>query len=154
MSTIVQRPGRSGYYLQVPVPKSLRSKLGNSIKRKAGNTHREALANRSKVEAAIQRKFGVEMNTLSLIEKVEASYDSIPDLKGVTVGELPESDKEKLKDAYPIQLDEKGHAINPQEGDPLSKLADDLNVQPKQLPRLRQGSGDLLEVFKSSYMFN
>ena len=115
MSTIVQRPGRSGYYLQVPVPKSLRSKLGNSIKRKAGNTHREALANRSKVEATIQRKFGVEMNTLSLIEKVEASYDSIPDLKGVTVGELPESDKEKLKDAYPIQLDEKGHAINPQE---------------------------------------
>tara|TARA_B100001250_G_scaffold305928_1_gene267827 strand:- start:573 stop:725 length:153 start_codon:yes stop_codon:yes gene_type:complete len=48
------------------------------------------------------------MNTLSLIEKVEASYDSIPDLKGVTVGELPESDKENLKDAYPIQLDKKG----------------------------------------------
>ena len=39
-------------------------------------------------------------------------------------------------------------------GDPLSKLADDLNVQPEQLPRLKQGSGDLSEVFKSCYMFN
>tara|TARA_R100000458_G_scaffold49347_1_gene48857 strand:+ start:645 stop:3083 length:2439 start_codon:yes stop_codon:yes gene_type:complete len=39
-------------------------------------------------------------------------------------------------------------------GDPLSKLADDLAVSPQQLPRLKQGSGDLLAVLDSIYMFN
>ena len=40
-------------------------------------------------------------------------------------------------------------------GDPLARLADDLEVSTEQLPRLRQGSGKLLDVLdSSSYMFN
>ena len=39
-------------------------------------------------------------------------------------------------------------------GDPLARLADDLNVPEKVLPRLKQGSGRLIEVLDSAYMFN
>ena len=39
-------------------------------------------------------------------------------------------------------------------GDPLASLADDLGVSEKQLPRLKQGSGKLLAVLDSAYMFN
>ncbi len=39
-------------------------------------------------------------------------------------------------------------------GDPLARLADDLGVTERQLPRLDQGSGNLLSVLDSSYMFN
>ena len=39
-------------------------------------------------------------------------------------------------------------------GDPLTRLADDLNVPEQVLPRLKQGSGRLIEVLDSSYMFN
>ncbi len=39
-------------------------------------------------------------------------------------------------------------------GDPLASLADDLGVSDKQLPRLKQGSGKLLAVLDSAYMFN
>ncbi len=66
------------------MPRELRTKLRrNSVVRKLGNTHREALANRRKIEAEIQRSFGAELNTLSLIEKVQAAYDSVPELKGL-----------------------------------------------------------------------
>ena len=39
-------------------------------------------------------------------------------------------------------------------GDPLARLADDLGVTEQQLPRLTQGTGDLLQVLDSAYMFN
>lgn len=39
-------------------------------------------------------------------------------------------------------------------GDPLARLADDLGITPDQLPRLKQGSGNLLAVRYSDYMFN
>ena len=39
-------------------------------------------------------------------------------------------------------------------GDPLARLADDLQVTEEELPRLKQGSGRLIEVLDSSYMFN
>lgn len=40
-------------------------------------------------------------------------------------------------------------------GDPLARLADEMEVSSEQLPRLKQGSGDLSAVLESSsYMFN
>ena len=39
-------------------------------------------------------------------------------------------------------------------GDPLARLADDLNISEQILPRLKQGSGRLIEVLDSIYMFN
>ena len=39
-------------------------------------------------------------------------------------------------------------------GDPLARLADDLEVSEEKLPRLTQGTGDLLQVLDSAYMFN
>ena len=47
MSRVFQRAGRSGWYLGVSVPKSIRKKLGkNEVHRKVGNTHKEALINK------------------------------------------------------------------------------------------------------------
>ena len=39
-------------------------------------------------------------------------------------------------------------------GDPLARLADDLGVTKKELPRLKQGEARLEDVLDSSYMFN
>ena len=40
-------------------------------------------------------------------------------------------------------------------GDPLARLADEMEVSSEQLPKLTQGSGDLSAVLdSSSYMFN
>ena len=42
MSRVFQRAGRSGWYLGVSVPKSIRKKLGrNEVHKKVGNTHKE-----------------------------------------------------------------------------------------------------------------
>jgi len=42
MSRVFQRAGRSGWYLGVSVPKSIRKKLGkNEVHRKVGNTHKK-----------------------------------------------------------------------------------------------------------------
>ena len=71
MSRLFQRAGRSGWYLGVSVPKSLRKKLGkNEVHKKVGNTHAEARINKSRVEAEIPRSFGVELKSLSLVEGV------------------------------------------------------------------------------------
>ena len=44
MSRVFQRAGRSGWYLGVSVPKSIRKKLGrNEVHKKVGNTHKEAV---------------------------------------------------------------------------------------------------------------
>jgi hypothetical protein len=74
VSSIHQRKGRTGYYITVATPKSLRAKLGNSIRKKVGNTHKEALLNKSKVKAEIQRQIGKELNQLSLLEKVQENF--------------------------------------------------------------------------------
>ena len=43
MSRVFQRAGRSGWYLGVSVPKSIRKKLGrNEVHKKVGDTHKEA----------------------------------------------------------------------------------------------------------------
>ena len=70
MSRVFQRKGRTGYYLGVAVPRSLRSEYSKSeVVRKLGNTHKAAIENRSKVESQIQRAFGAALNTLSLVKK-------------------------------------------------------------------------------------
>ncbi len=40
------------------------------------------------------------------------------------------------------------------DGDPLSQLADDLNVSNDNLSRLAKGNGDLKQIYQSEYMFN
>ena len=63
MSRVFQRAGRSGWYLDVSVTKSIRKKLGrNEVHKKVGNKHKEALINKSRVKAEIQRSFGAELN--------------------------------------------------------------------------------------------
>ena len=92
----------------VAVPRSLRSQYSNSeIVRKLGNTHKAAIAIRSKVESEIQREFGAALNTLSLVEKIETTYNQ------ASLKSLPEMDKENIRSAYPIDLDEKGNTTDP-----------------------------------------
>ena len=45
--------------------------------------------------------------------------------------------------------------VRVRKGDPLARLADEIEVSSEQLTRLTQGSGDLSAVLdSSSYMFN
>ena len=84
LSRVFKRAGRSGCYLGVSVPKSIRKKLvRNEVHTKVGNTHKEGLINKSRVEAEIQRSFGVELNQLSLVDEVTAMYESNPNNKGI-----------------------------------------------------------------------
>ena len=117
LSRVFQRSGRTGWYLGVSVPKSIRKKLGkNEVHKKLGNTHREALINKSRVEAEIQRSFGVELNQLSLVEEVTAMYESHPDFKGIkSLAEIPNQEKQLLKDAHQIDYDNLGNPTNPEE---------------------------------------
>ena len=117
MSRVFQRSGRSGWYLGVSVPKSIRKKLGkNEVHRKVGNTHKEALINKSKVEAEIQRSFGVELNQLSLVDEVTAMYESNPNYKGIkSIAEIPAKEKELLKDIHQVDYDNLGNPTTPEE---------------------------------------
>ena len=84
MSRVFQRPGRGGYYLGIAVPRELRKKLRKSeIIRKLGNTYKEANTNKAKVEAQVQRSFGVELNELSKVEEVTAMYENDPNFKKI-----------------------------------------------------------------------
>ena len=76
VSRVFQRPGRGGYYLGIAVPRELRKKLRKSeIIKKLGNTYKEANINKAKVEAQVQRSFGVELNELSKVEEVTMMYN-------------------------------------------------------------------------------
>ena len=76
MSRVFQRTGRTGYYLGLAVPRSLRSQNSKSeVVRKLGNTHKAAIAIHSKVESEIQREFGAALNTLTLVEKIHNTYN-------------------------------------------------------------------------------
>ena len=117
MSRVFQRAGRSGWYLGVSVPKSIRKKLGrNEVHKKVGNTHKEALINKSRVEAEIQRYFGVELNQLSLVDEVTAMYESDPNYKGIkSIAEMPAEEKQLLKDIYQVDYDLPGNPTTPEE---------------------------------------
>ena len=117
MSRVFQRAGRSGWYLGVSVPKSLRKKLGkNEVHKKVGNTHAEARINKSRVEAEIQRSFGVELKSLSLVEEVTAMYENDPNYKGIkSIAEIPAKEKEMLRNAHVIDYDLAGNPTTPQE---------------------------------------
>ena len=78
MSRVFQRAGRSGWYLGVSVPKSIRKKLGrNEVHKKVGNTHKEALINKSRVEAEIQRSFGVEAHDLRVFAITKLTLEGV-----------------------------------------------------------------------------
>jgi len=117
MSRVFQRPERGGYYLGVPVPNELRKKLKKSeVVRKLGNTYKEANIKRHQIEAIVQREFGAAMNKLSLVEEVTTMYESDPSFKGIkSLAEIPETDKEIIRAAYPIDLDALGNATTPEE---------------------------------------
>ena len=117
MSRVFQRAGGSGWYLGVSVPKSIRKKLGrNEVHKKVGNTHKEALINKSRVETEIQRYFGVELNQLSLVDEVTAMYESDPNYKGIkSIAEMPAEEKQLLKDIYQVDYDLPGNPTTPEE---------------------------------------
>ena len=102
MSRVFQRAGRSGWYLGVSVPKSIRKKLAkNEVHKNADNTHKEALINKSRVEAEIQRSFGVELNQLSSIDEVKAMYESNTNKKGInSIVDIPTEEKQLLRDIH------------------------------------------------------
>ena len=117
MSRVFQRAGRSGWYLGVSVPKSIRKKLGkNEVHKKVGNTHKEALINKSRVEAEIQRSFGVELNHLSLVDEVTAMYESNPNYKGIkSIADIPTEEKQLLRDIHQVDYDSIGNPTTPEE---------------------------------------
>ena len=117
MSRVFQRAGRSGWYLGVSVPKSFRKKLGkNEVHKKVGNTHKEALINKSRVEAEIQRSFGVELNQLSLVDEVTAMYESNPNYKGIkSIADIPTEEKQLLRDIHQVDYDSIGNPTTPEE---------------------------------------
>lgn len=58
MAKIVERKGRSGFYLCVPVPSKLRKRLRkNAVFRKAGNTKAEALKRRTELLVTVENEF-------------------------------------------------------------------------------------------------
>ena len=72
---LIQRKGRSGWYLQVAVPREHRQRLGRDhFIRKAGNTHSEAAANRSRLMQEIEAEFLNLKGTGSLVKRYESSY--------------------------------------------------------------------------------
>ena len=84
--------------------------------RKLGNTYKEANTKRHQVEAKVQREFGAELNKLSLVEEVTTIYESDPNFKGIkSLAEITDSDKEKIKAAHPIDLDNLGNPTTPEE---------------------------------------
>ena len=110
MSRVFQRPGRTGYYLSVSIPRNLRSSYRRSeLIKKLGNTRREADTKKHAIEAQINRDFGARLNTLSLVEKVEESY------KTEQLSKLPQEEKETIRSAYPVDVDEEGHPLDQEE---------------------------------------
>ena len=117
MSRVFQRAGRSGWYLGVSIPKSIRKKLGrNEVHKKLGNTHIETLINKSRVEAEIQRSSGVELNQLNFVDEVTAMYGSNPNNKGIkSITEIPAEEKQLLKDIHQVDNDKLGKLTTPEE---------------------------------------
>ena len=86
ISRVFHRAGSSEWYLVVSVPKSIRKKLDqNEVHKKVSNTHKEALRNKSRVKAEIQRSFGVALNQLSLVDEVTAIYESNKTMKALNL---------------------------------------------------------------------
>ena len=57
-------------------PQGIKKKTQKSeIIKKLGNTYKEANINKAKVEAQVQRSFGVELNELSKVEEVTMMYN-------------------------------------------------------------------------------
>jgi hypothetical protein len=56
------------------------------------------------------------MNKLSLVEEVTTMYESDKNFKGIkSLAEIPKPEKEKIKAAYPIDLDNLGNPTTPEE---------------------------------------
>ena len=95
----------------------LEKKLGkNEVHKKVGNTHKEALLNKSRVEAEIQRLFEVELNHLSLVDEVTAMYESNPNYKGIkSIADIPTEEKQLLRDIHQVDYDNIGNPTTPEE---------------------------------------
>ena len=95
----------------------LEKKLGkNEVHKKVGNTHKEALLNKSRVEAEIQRSFEVELNHLSLVDEVTAMYESNPNYKDIkSIADIPTEEKQLLRDIHQVDYDNIGNPTTPEE---------------------------------------
>ena len=108
---LIQRKGRSGWYLQVAVPREHRQRLGRDhFIRKAGNTHSEAAANRSRLMQEIEAEFLNLKGTGSLVKRYESSYrvNSLVELnqddKDILLADALSVDKASVKELNTLKL--------------------------------------------------
>lgn len=103
MSKLFQRAGRSGWYLNVPVPLELRKKLGKgSVFKKAGNTFKEAQRNALELELQILKSFE---QTRTPTQEMEVAYGDLSKLskaeeelvRDVVLGDPRTTDTEALE---------------------------------------------------------
>ena len=81
-----------------------------------GNTHKEALINKSRVEAEIQISFGVELNQLSLVDEVTAMYESNTNYKGIkSIADIQIEEKQLLRDIHQVDYDNLVNPTTPEE---------------------------------------
>lgn len=77
MAKLIQRKGRSGWYLHVSVPFQLRPLKGKTgIYKKAGNTYKEAVRNAAGLEHEIRRGFEVEMGGADVVVELQQAFQT------------------------------------------------------------------------------
>ena len=91
MSKLVQRKGRSGWYLTVALPRDLRKQGGaGNIYKKAGNTYTEALQNKGTLEQEIRNAFAVQQGKADLVVQTQQTFQS-SDLSKLSKAEKTEA---------------------------------------------------------------
>ena len=103
MPKIIRIPGRSGFYLRVPVPRGkLRDALGTcDVVKKIGNTRKEAQENISAAEIAIQQKFYEKLKE----DETKTINESLPNgikvetIKNTNLKGSPKNIEKDLKNA-------------------------------------------------------
>ncbi len=75
---LFQRPGRSGWYINVPVPKHLRATLKKgSVFKKAGNTYKEACRNAPQLELFIMQGWEEQDTPLASAESIYGDLSKV-----------------------------------------------------------------------------
>ena len=76
MAKLVQRKGRSGWYIHVSIPSQLRSLKGRTgVYKKAGDTYKEAVRKAAGLELQIRQGFEVELNRADPVAVLEKQME-------------------------------------------------------------------------------
>ena len=80
------------------------------------NTHKEAFIDKSRVEAEIQRSFGVGLNQLNLVREVTAMYESNTNYKGnKSIADIQTKEKQLLRDIHQVDYGNLDNPTTPEE---------------------------------------